>query len=41
MGENLWDDDPDAPELLSLEADIEYSLHQNRFWLPRQPGARE
>jgi len=40
LGENLWDDDPDSPELLSLEADIEYSLHQNRFWLPRSQVLR-
>ncbi|UCG85601.1 MAG: hypothetical protein JSW71_16965 [Gemmatimonadota bacterium] len=34
VGAGIWDPEDDAPELVSLEADIEYSLHQSRFWLP-------
>jgi len=34
LGQGIWDPEDDAPELVSLEADIEYSLHQSRYWLP-------
>jgi hypothetical protein len=34
VGDNIWDDDDDAPTLIALEADLEYGLHLNRFWLP-------
>jgi hypothetical protein len=34
VGQGLWNPEDDAPELVSLEADIEYSLHQSRYWLP-------
>ncbi len=36
IGEGIWDDDPDAPELVTLEADLEYGLHLNRYWLPHR-----
>jgi hypothetical protein len=36
IGEDLWDDDEDSPVLVSMEADLEYSLHQNAFWLPHR-----
>jgi hypothetical protein len=36
VGERIWDDDPDAPELVTLEADLEYGLHLNRYWLPHR-----
>jgi hypothetical protein len=34
VGDGVWEDDEDTPQLVRLEADIEYSLHQNRYWLP-------
>ncbi len=34
VGDGIWEDDDDTPQLVRLEADIEYSLHQNRYWLP-------
>ena len=36
VGEHIWEDDPDAPRLVNLEADVEYGLHQNRYWLPHR-----
>ena len=36
VGEGIWDEEDDAPRLVNLEADIEYSLHQNRYWLPHR-----
>jgi hypothetical protein len=34
VGDGIWDDDPDSPRLVNLEADLEYGLHEGRFWLP-------
>jgi hypothetical protein len=35
VGPGLWDDDDDeAPQLVGAEADLEYALHEGRFWLP-------
>ena len=34
VGENIWHDDPDSPVMRSMEIDLEYGLHQNRYWLP-------
>lgn len=35
VGDGLWEDeDPESPKLVQLEADLEYALHQGRFWLP-------
>lgn len=34
VGDGIWEEDEDAPQLVRFEADIEYSLHQNRYWLP-------
>jgi hypothetical protein len=36
LGEGIWNYEDDAPELVALEADIEYGLHLNRFWLPHR-----
>lgn len=36
VGEDLWDEDEDAPVMVSMEADLEYSLHRNAFWLPHR-----
>jgi hypothetical protein len=36
VGENIWDGDDDAPRLMNIEADIEYALHLDRFWLPQR-----
>jgi hypothetical protein len=34
LGPDIWDDDPDSPELVAMETDLEYGLVLNRFWLP-------
>ncbi len=36
VGERLGGDDPDSPELISLEADFEFGLFENRYWLPHR-----
>ncbi len=36
VGEHIGENDPDAPRLVNLEADVEYGLHQNRYWLPHR-----
>jgi hypothetical protein len=35
VGPGLWtEDDDEAPQLVGAEADLEYALHEGRFWLP-------
>lgn len=34
VGDGIWEEEDDTPQLVRLEADMEYSLHQNRYWLP-------
>ena len=34
VGDHIWDDDEDAPVMKTMEVDLEYGLHLNRFWLP-------
>lgn len=34
VGDRIWDDDDDAPVLQSVEADLEYGLHDGQHWLP-------
>jgi len=36
VGDEIWDEEDDAPQLKNLEADIEYSLHEDRYWLPHR-----
>jgi len=36
VGEHIWDEEDDAPQLQNLEADIEFALHEDRFWLPQR-----
>ncbi len=34
VGDHIWDDDEDSPIMKTMEVDLEYGLHLNRFWLP-------
>jgi hypothetical protein len=34
VGDGVWEEDEDSPQLVRFEADIEYSLHRSRYWLP-------
>ncbi len=34
VGDAVWEEEDDTPQLVRFEADIEYSLHQSRYWLP-------
>jgi hypothetical protein len=35
VGPGLWEEDDDeSPQLVGAEADLEYALHEGRFWLP-------
>ncbi len=34
VGDHIWDDDEDSPTMKTMEIDLEYGLHLNRFWLP-------
>ena len=34
VGDDIWEDEEDSPEMVTMEIDLEYGLHDNRFWLP-------
>jgi hypothetical protein len=34
VGPGLWEEDDESPRLIAAEADLEYGLHQGRYWLP-------
>lgn len=34
VGPGLWEEDDESPRLVAAEADLEYALHEGRYWLP-------
>jgi len=36
VGEHIWEDDHEAPELRHVEADLEFALVDGRYWLPHR-----